>query len=543
MSIPFSRTVNKRSGVQLNYIDDKSAIPSTSTVANNMAIAGRFPRGRIDKVFAVTRGNEARMLGDPVSLSVSALGEAYVHVYEALRKGTVQAIVSRLVSASAKLQLMVATAGTVADGTWSLIDQGAALPSGALLSLKHLECFSDGVQPEINAVTATDATGTAIATKVVTLQLRDVSSGNVILGPFTGSLDPTAVDEYQNSYYIGDIVAQNTDALQVVDVASGATVLPTCVFYGKSGSTAKFAAKALLYFTEGSTSYTTAELDAAIDRLRKSKPTFTYIGSGGTQNVALLSRLLALGKLINKQVPWDIAGSLTPAAAVTFYASIGSATDSMYSQCYWAPILAKNPCVGGMAYIGTSGQQIGLRCARNAQTNAKGIAPRNVVIAGSDYGLDRTNMSQTYDIDPDVDLELLAASQINPVIFIDYASGGKYAWYDSLTGAQTTGETKLIAVAECSSYVDDTLASAAQESLQKPMKKAVKTLTTFTAKFLKDIDSAEWLQSSAELDGASYSANIAPNSASPYDTINLNTYICYDGTNRVTVQQQTIVRT
>ena len=111
MGQPFSRTIDKRSGVQLNYLNDMSEMPSTSTVAHNMAITGRFARGRIDKAFAVSRNKIKRTLGAAQSLSVSALGEPYVHVYEALKSGAVQAIVSRLVSASATNKLMVATGG------------------------------------------------------------------------------------------------------------------------------------------------------------------------------------------------------------------------------------------------------------------------------------------------------------------------------------------------------------------------------------------------------------------------------------------------
>jgi len=544
MTSPFSRSISARSGVQLNYIDDQSEQPSTDTVANNMAITGRFARGRIDKVFAVSKGKEKRLLGAPVSLSVSRLGEPYVHIYEALRKGTVQAIVSRLVSATAKNQLMVCTAANDQSAVWSMVDESVGASGSYLFAIKHLECFSDGVIAEVHANIATDTTGAQVASKIVSLQLRDVITNLVILGPYVGSLDPAAQDEFGQSYYIADIVHQSTDVLQVVDVADGATVPTSCYFYGKASSKDVYASQTLSYFTEGPTTYTTDEMDAAIDRIRKSKPSFTYIGSGGTENVALISRLLDLGLLINKQVAWDILGSLTPDAAIIFYDSIGSSADSLYSQCYWAPFTATNPAVGGNAYIGTSGQNIGFRCTRNAQTNAKGIAPRNVVIAGSDYGVDRTSIVQQYEMDDDAgDYENLAVSRINPVVYVDYASGGKYAWYDSLTGAQTTGASKLIAVAEMATYVDDTIASAAQESLQKPMATAIKTMTTFITNFLGACQSASYFQASTVLDGAMWSATIAENSADPFEKMNINTYICYDGTNRITEQQQTIVRT
>jgi len=543
MSIPFSRSIDKRSGVQLNHINDMSEMPSVSTVAHNMAIAGRFARGRTDKVFAVSRGKLKRTLGAAQSLSVSALGEPYVHISEALKGGTVQAIVSRLVSADATNKLMVATASVLPEtAVWTLVDEATGATGNYLIAIKHLECFSEGVKAEIHADAATDAEGDPAASKIIVLQLRDVNTNAIVLGPYKGSLDPAALDEFGKSYFIGDIVAQYTDLLEVVDVHAAAEVPLTCVFYGKKDNKDAFASAALTPFTEGSTLYTTADLDAAVDRIRRSKPTFTYIGLGGTESVALISRLLELGKEINKQAPWDIPGRFTPEAAKTFYDSVGGATDSLYSQCYWAPIMATNPEVGGKAFMGTSGLNIGLRCARNAQTNAKGIAPRNVVIAGSDFAVNRTNMVQTYEPSDD-ELELLAASRINPVLFKDYASGGKYAWLDSLTGAQTEGASKLIAVVEMATYVDDTIASAAQEALQKPMAKAIKQTTKFISTFLESLQSAEWLQPSAELDGACYSAEIQANANQPFEKMNIDTSICYDGTARIIVQQQSIVRT
>ncbi|MCK2122130.1 hypothetical protein [Pseudomonas sp. PNPG3] len=542
MTVPFSRTVNKRSAVQLNPINDQSEQPSVSTVAHNMAITGRFSRGRIDKAFAVSRGKESRILGAPQSLAVSKLGEAYVHISEALKKGTVQAVVSRLVSDSAVNRLLVASSTTSVGDVWSLVEESVGASGGYLIALKHLECFSEGVRAEINARGAQDAAGAAIDSKIIVLQLRDVVTNAIVLGPYEGSLDPTALDEFGQSFFIGDIVSQSTDLLEVVDVAADAKVSTDSAFYGKKDNKDVFASKDLKYFTEGDTVYTTAELDKAINRLKRARPSFTYIGSGGTENVALINRLLGLGADINKQVAWDIPGRLTPEAAVTFYESVGGATDSLYSQCYWAPISANNPVIGGKAIMGTSGQQIGYRCARNAQTNAKGIAPRNFPIAGSDYAIDRTNMSQVYE--PEVDeLELLAASRINPAIFMDYPSGPKYAWIDSLTGAQTEGASKLINVTEMATYVDDTLASAAQEKLQKPMAKAIEEMTKFGATFLESIQSAGWLQPSAELDGASYKARFEANANQPFEKMNIGTWICYDGTNRVTEMQQSIVRT
>ncbi|MFV3292388.1 MULTISPECIES: hypothetical protein [Pseudomonas] len=544
MTVQLSRSVNKRSGYQQNFIQDKSTIGSVAG-DYSAATVGRFTRGRIDQVFAVSREKHERLLGSPVSLTVSATGEAQVQAYESLRYGAQQMIVSRLVADDAVNKILIAKSSKLdVSGTgpavWSTGLESAGLPAGSLIAFKHLECFNDGLICEINAEAAESA-GVPAASKIITVQFLDPVSNAVIIGPFTGSLDPLAKDEYNNSSYIADVIEQATDVLKVIDVAKDATVAVDSQFYGKANNKPKFASGKMFYFSEGRTVYTNAEMSAAIDRLRRSRPNFTYLGAGGSENVALLGLLADLGKEINKQFIFDVPGRLAPAAAVAFVQSIGASVKSMYCQAYWAPLKRINPIAGGKAFFGTSGQQIGLRCARNAQINGQGIAPRNYPIAGSDYGLSGTSITQTYTPD-DNELELLAENQINPVIFKDYASGGKFAWVDSLTGAQTTGGTKLIAVTEMATFLDDKVAALGQESLQRPMADAIDMMRRNLANLLKAMSSAKWMTPSAELDGGYYQADVLRNALAPNDEMDVLYDVSWDGTNRVTRGSQTIVR-
>ncbi|MFJ3685578.1 hypothetical protein [Pseudomonas sp. NPDC090208] len=546
MTVQFSRTIGKRSGVQLGLVMDKSEIGSVAS-DYNAGFIGRFTRGRTDKVFAVTREKIERQLGAGVSLNITALAEAQVQAYEALRYGTQQVITSRLISSSAVNKLLVATASVPAQGggaapdVWTTGLESAGLPDGALIAFKHLDCYNDGLVCQINALETEDDQGVAAPSKVITVQFADPVDGKVIIGPFTGSLDPAAKDEFGNSYFITDVIEKGTDSLQVIEVKDSATVPVNCPFYGTANNKAKFSTATLIYFTEGATVYTSAEMAAAVDRLRRSRPNFTYLCAGGSENLTLLSMLGALGTEINKQFPFDVPGRLTPEAAVAFIQSIGSDIKTMYGQAFWAPLKRDNPMAGGKAYFGTSGQQIGLRCARNAQVNSKGIAPRNRAIAGSDFGLAGTNITQMYDVSDD-DLELLAANQINPCIFKDYPSGAKYAWVDSLTGAQTTGASKLIAVAEMSSFLDDMVAAYGQETLQKPMATSIKDMSRFLGTLLPAIESAGWLNPTAELDGAAWQYEVKRNEAAPYDEYDAMYPVCFDGTARVARLQQSIVR-
>lgn len=536
-SIPFTRALGARPGVQLNALKDNTDTPSLSVNDQVVAVIGRFPRGRIDKAFRVSQNDQARNLGASGSLAASALNEPRVQIYEALRDGAYQAVVSRLVPVgSTVLNLMIVKADGLVDTQWSV---AASAPGGYLLSIKHLECFSDGIYAEINAQEALDDTDTPVASKWVTLRLKDPVTNELLFDAFSGSLDPLAKDEFGASTYLPNVISAVTDLVEVT-VAAGATVATASLFYGVDTDGAdKFVGKLLAYFTEGGTTYVNTDYDAACEKVRRSQNGYGYIISGGTQNTALLSRLLNLGFKTNKQVRWDIAGGNAPAAAITFYNSVGGAVDSHYSQCFWAPLLADDPLNGGKAYIGTAGINVGLACARNAQTNANGIAPKNYPIAGSDYSLTRSGVIQKFDPE-DTELDDLAKAGINPVLFMNYQSGGRYAFTDSLTGAKTNGARKLIATAEMSSTVDDTLAAYAQECLQKPMDIAIKRMTDFTKKFLGDIETAKWATPSAELGNRSFIAEIKPNSSRPTDRMDVGYWVHYDGTARAIYIQQTL---
>ncbi|WP_122558452.1 hypothetical protein [Pseudomonas viridiflava] len=547
MTINMSRSVNKRSGYQQNTISDKSSIGSIAGDFNGAAV-GRFTRGRIDKAFAVSAEKLDRQLGDSVSLNVTALGEAKIQAYEALRYGAQQMVISRLIASDAVNKLLIVGTGVAPAGggaapaVWSTGLQSAGLPAGGLIAFKHLDCFNDGLDCQINASVTEDAKAVLVPSKVITVQFADPVDGKIIIGPFTGSLDPDARDEYRKSYFIQDVIEAGTSALEVIEVASGAEVPVTSPFYGLLNNKPKFASETLKYFTEGMTVYTAAELAAGVDRLRRARPNFTYLSVGGSENVALITAVADLGLEINKQFVFDVPGRFDPEAAARFIQSLGASVKTLYAQAFWAPVRRDNPIAGGKAWFGTSGQQIGLRCARNAQVNAQGIAPRNQPIAGSDYGLSGTNASQTYDPSDD-ELELLAENQINPCIFKEYPTGGaKYAWVDSLTGAQTDGATKLIAVAEMATCLDDNVSSFGQQALQKPMNEAIKMTLRFLGPLLKAMQSAGWFEPTGELEGRAYEAEVAPNEAAPYDTMDTRYNVCYVGTNRKTIGGQTIVR-
>jgi len=345
------------------------------------------------------------------------------------------------------------------------------------------------------AVAAVDGNDDPIASKWVKLRLKDKTSGAVLFS-FEGSLDPAAVDEFNQSTYLPNVVSGQTDLVEVeVSVLGLAGVPITCAFYGKDGQGAeKWVSDDLVYFTEGSTTYASTDYDASCTELQNTEHGYGYILGGNKGVDAYVSKLIELGIAINKCVVWDIDGD-TASAAITAYDAVN--VDSHYSHVYWAPLLRNDPLNGGKARIGVSGIQVGMRCSRNARTDANGIAPKNYPIAGKDWPITATGIVQ-YSTPSDTELDDLAEAHINPVIFERYNAGAKYVFTDSLTGAKTNGDKKLIAVAEMSSTVDHYIASFGKECLQLPMLEGIKRFSDFVKKDMNKVK--EWYRTVANSD-------------------------------------------
>lgn len=526
----FSRALGSRSGIQLNPVVDNTDRPAFTDADQKYGTLGRFVRGRIDKTFTVNQGNQSRTLGNDGSVAVNVLNESRVQIYEGLDRGATENVVSRLVPAAAAIKLIVVKSATTSTDVFTV---ATALAAGSLFSIKHLECFNDGLTVEVNAVEALDDTDTPVATKMIRLRLKDPADGQLLFPEFLGSLDPTAKDVSGNSLYLPDVVSATTDLVQIV-VLAGATVLPTSVFYGEDATTGadKFVSAKLDYFTEGGTTYSPTDLDAAIKRLRGAANTYGYLSAGGSQNTQLITKLIAMGIDRNIPVVWSIPGAMTPAQAKVFYESIGN-TDSMYSWCNWAPLRANDPLNGGKAFIGTEGIKLGLTCARNARQDSNGIAPKNYPIAGSDFPLNRSGVEQQYDPD-EPELKMLATARINPVIFIDYASGGRFVFMDSLTGAKTEADRSMQNVADMVASMDNFVVRFCQECLQKPMDAAIKRAENGLKIYFDAVETAKWIIPSPELGNRSYFATIERNAQYPNKKMDVKIWTRCDGTNRQT---------
>lgn len=415
------------------------------------------------------------------------------------------------------------------------ITTSTTVPTGVSFWVMHHECHNDGIKIRLNAEQS-PVGGTAVANKVLTVSILD--STDVVLYEITGSLDPLAKDDYGQSIYLPDVAAVVTGgAVEIGGVDPDASVVPASDAYGD----AVFTSDLLQCFTEGGTTYTSTDYTRCVTALKETNIPYGYIISGGSQATDLLGKLAALAFDANVHFKYDIPGTMTPAAAITWRQSLGF--DSRYCHAYWAPILADDPLNGVRAVWGTAGLNAGFSCARNARINAKGFAPKNSPIAGKAWPLNRTGMVQTYS-PTESELSDLAKSQINPVLYQNYNGGGRFVFTDSLTSAKVTkSQIKLISVSEMAASIDGAVAMFANELVQLPMLTFKRRMDAFLEELFTSAQASDWLIPAKNLPGnVAFVYNVAPSQARPADLMMISYSVSYDGVARQVIIQQTLTR-
>jgi len=546
MSTSFVRQLGAESGVQLNPLRDASEIPTTDNADQVFGIMMRATRGRIDKPFSVDRGNVRKKLGSGEQMRLSALNEAWVHVVEALNNGAYQAVVQRLVTASAVIKYAVVKADTNGGFAFTVSDATPAAPY--LFAVKHLECFNDGIVLEFRAEETT-SDGMAAGNDRLNLRLRD-KEGN-LLYEFYGSLKSDAKDDYGFSAYLPDVAQSQTDAVEISvgSIGASAVIAPSSDAYGYDANGQQKWAKSgtLVCFDEGGAAYTTQDYTQAREKLQYTQFDYAYIASGGTQAPALLAQLAQLAFDTNRQLRFDIPGNLAPEAAVAFVnqLNMGASQTAHLLHAFWSPLKSDDPTgVNPSGYFGTATLNIAYACGRNAAKNAKGFAPKNYPVAGREWPIQRTRIVQTCS-PTNQELNLLARSKINPVIYETYTGGGRYVFRDSLTCALVDSSLKkLIAVADMSTSIDDAVTRFAKDILQLPINVSVKRMRDFLTSLFEGAEASRWIVPSADpaMNGKAWAFDVRPNEQLPYDAMDVSYWVRYDGTNRQTFVTQTLTR-
>jgi len=566
----FERQIGEQSGIQLNPTVDR-----TDGVAGfgdqTAAIVGSFNRGRIDRPFWVDSQTLRARLGAVVSLNKSLLNEAYLHVYEALQNGAQQVLVSRLVRENVVNDFVViqvdATAGAlqtetgepilnsagaaITVGNTAIITTSASISTGfadeLAIAFKLKDGINEGfvVRANFDAYDDVDAWNDAHTvfnpkSLRITIEILDKTSLQVLYRA-VGAVNPDSVDEFNQSRYIGDL-ASDVFVFSAGNLpnASYQEALEDSTMGLMLDGTRLFVRKSVDPFNHIDTTYTNSELDTAVNALRYTNEDFGYIMGGGTQSVPLLTRLIALSYHTETLLAIDVPSTKTEEEAITWVTALN--VDNFLISCYWTPLKCDEPLNGGKQSWGSSGAQIGLRCNRNARLNSLGFAPKNNPIAGKDWPLPRSGITQLRTPTAN-QLSALAKAKINPVILDKFSDGSRYTFRDSLTMARTLiSKKKLISVAEMSAHLNQMVVRIGKDHIQKGMTVAIARCRAQIERLCQNAEASGWLVPSRDpqMFGLTHVLEIKPNEAHPNDWMDIRFSVSFDGVARVLIIEQTI---
>lgn len=565
----FERQIGEQSGIQLNPTVDR-----TDGVAGfgdqTAAIVGSFSRGRIDKPFWVDNQTLRARLGAAGSLK-SLLNEAYLHIYEALQNGAQQVLVSRLLRGNVVNDFVViqvdanqgalktetgepilnGAGAAITVGNTAIITTAASISTGfadeLAIAFKLKDGINEGfvVRANFDAYDDVDAWNdihTIFNPKSlrITIEILDKASLQVLYRA-VGAVHPDSVDEFNQTRYIGDL-ASDVFVFSAGNLpnASYQEALEDSTMGLMLDGTRLFVRKSVDPFNHIDTTYTNSELDTAVNALRYTNEDFGYIMGGGTQSVPLLTRLIALSYNTETLLAIDVPSTKTEDEAITWVTALN--VDNFLISCYWTPLKCDEPLNGGKQSWGSSGAQIGLRCNRNARLNSLGFAPKNNPIAGKDWPLPRSGITQLRTPTAN-QLSALAKAKINPVILDKFSDGSRYTFRDSLSMARTlVSKKKLITVAEMSAHLNQVVIRIGKDNIQKGMTVAIARCRAQIERLCQNAEASGWLVPSRDpqMLGLTFTLDLKPNESHPNDWLDIRFAVSFDGVARVVIIEQTI---
>lgn len=519
------QVIGQASGVQINMPVDRTDRVLPSLGDQTVAVVGQFSRGRIDKPFLVLSSKLKQKLGTAKSIRLSRSNETYIQLFDAFRTGAAAAVVMRLASKSAINSWVV-----VNHGAENILTTEEDLPDAAsdkwLMAMRFADCINEGMYVSVKKGATADWLKVVVRERYYNSKGEEKELGDVLY-EFEGSTDLGAIDEYNNSAFIGDVVEKLYPDMVEIEVSKAPLVTEADALHKDKVGTG------LLAFVDVGT-LTNVDYQEAAVQLGKTSIPYKYIMSE-SEVITLVSGLVDTAQKYNRKMFQEVSGDLSPEAAAAWVGNNFEfdAQGGMYCDWIWTPIKRQDPTgVSGVVRLSSVGQKVGYSCARNSVTNGHGMPPLNQPIAGKDFYLSGSQFQQTYHPE-DEELAILAEAKINPCIYSEYHDGSGYVWEDSLSGAKKSGISKLSSVSEMSIWFQDYLGRFSKGLLQKPMTDALVLMEREIRAVCDRAYSSKWLVLSSNLGGVAYTYEVFPNERYPDDQMDWKIDLAFDGVVRV----------
>lgn len=523
------RLVGSQAGVAVHMPVDRTNRFEPDVGDQTVSCVGHFSRGRIDKAFLVPSTHMARYLGQPKSMRLSPTNETYIQLYEAFKYGAAAAVVSRVVSSQAYNGFVIVKKG--ADDNIIVSTDTSNEPDSSdnswLAAFKFADCINEGFYFTVQKGESDDELTIMVYERQLDATGRDTLGGE-LLYEFTGSLNPEAKNDFGESAYLADVANQYyPDWIDVLtNYDHNKTIEDSDAFFNQK------IGLAVTPFVDNGLVDNEAYIKAAKE-LGNTVIPYRYIISE-SHNLALVVELMHVAQQYNRIMVQAVSGNFKTKAAIAFKDQFQyDPQGGMYAWWVWSPIKRDDLTrTSGNMIFATVGQKAGYACARNAVLNGYGLPALNQPIAGKDYPIQGTRISQVYH-PSDVELAALAKAHINPVLLVRYHDGDRYVWDDSLSGAKKTGISRLESAVEISCFNQDLFGKYARSLLQKPMTEALRLMKNFCQEQLSAQEASGWLTPSPRLDGRAFQFSVEPNGRDPDTIMDVELHLSIDGVVRV----------
>ena len=182
---------------------------------------------------------------------------------------------------------------------------------------------------------------------------REVATGD-ILYEITGSTDVNAVDDFEQSYYLGNVAEKYYGDWLSVEANQQANKILSTDSYAS-----QIVGQGIVPFVDPTGDITNEIYLAAAEKIKKTSLQYRYIMTDSS-NLALVDALYKTAVYNNRKIIAAVPGNLNPEAAIRWKEQFEwDNQESMYIDWVWTPVKRQDPTFkNGVVLLASVGQKV-----------------------------------------------------------------------------------------------------------------------------------------------------------------------------------------
>lgn len=512
-------------GIQFHGVKDQSEVNQADGLSVGLFL-GKYGRGRLDRAFPVTKDTISARLGyDPTDAD-------YMVIQDALDTGVPEVWVRRIRAGMAET---VAESGfdkyalyshVVTVSSAGAVALGGSSPS-VTITFEMFDVMDDGCKLDVAFFQRAGADTVAGLDDIMArLTWKDATTGEELyrlsglLAARDGYSSLVQAAEDSELFDVFTVTHAGTSAADAGHVAAGAA-------YNAIGTLGRNKTTLTLPVNAGdSAAAPAAYLNTVYADVQQMASLPDYLVLAKTSDTPLWTLALRLMDKLNIHLLAEVAGSLSLASAIALAASLDASDHrvTLFYNPHPARYRDAASAKGAKVIRPVVGVQVGFRLLRNAASDARGIPPLQLPIAGYDFPIRFKGMQASTDVILDEPaLNKLAEAKIIPVTFERYDGGSRFIFGDCRTQyTSATSALRLSNSAEIVTFTENVIIQIVRRWLLTGMARFIDRADKDCRKFLDACVSAGLLTPAEDLDGYPYTLSITPREDRPFDAVNVS---------------------